>query len=835
MKALEPRVRRRRAGSWCKPAVMPRSVGAAIRRAGLGWSLVVACIPGVDSPALLAGPASVRAPASAPLLPYETLDQVRYRLLEEQDSDCDQKITARDQSSRRFRFRLQGQAYDVQGSYALSTLLEELELARRSDTAPRLDRVGEDPIARTSRRIRTEYWPALTRRLDEDGLPTLLDDPNVPGAAQRVLYVPGDDARALAYFRRAGRRYDAAYAELARTTAGIGASDLAGSELTAMLATADGRESLAELSRRLATAARAIDYPGLSRFLLARVKRLGQLFQQASRPCVNTNATRIGRVADQARDLLATFLPRTLAVRELPERREWPEWIATLGAAHGITSLALEEVGDTLVGVPFVVPGGRLGEMHGWQSHFILRGLIADEQFELAKGLVDNAIYVIEHYGATLEANRTYYLTRSQPPFIASMIRALWEALPAPDRDRRWLRRALGAAIREYDEVWGQAPRASSVCRGEGDQRACLDHYAGVGRGKLPEVEPGHFDGLWRNVGRSLEGSYWAGELPERDLVKELDSAFQNDRCMRESGHDTTYRWFYPTPHGRAGAYAENRCSDMLTVDLNSLLYKYEVDVAFLLDELGMPLEPTMARRAEAPRSSLDLGPGAWCARARNRFELMKTYLWSARDGLFYDALLTETGAIQTGYVSATTLYPLWATSDTCGSTGKSPPFSVAAKSLLVTNALRKLEAPGGLLASAQSSRDRFSPRGDREWDHPNGWAPHQMLAWYGLEAHGFRQDADRLIAAWLYMLVNNVIDQNGDIPEKFDVIARIPAAISETANGDTSTDSIATEGLAWMNASFQVGLARLSAEERRRLNQSLTPTDDITADHSRR
>jgi alpha,alpha-trehalase len=755
------------------------------------------------------------------MLPYETLDQVRYRLLEEQDSDCDQKITVLDQSSRRFRFRLQGQTYDVQGIYGLSTLLEELSLARQNGAAPRLDRVAEAPVLRLSRRIRDEYWPALTRRLDEDGLPALLDDPKVPGAPERVLYVPSDDPRALAYFRRVAQRFDTAYADLGRATAGLGAEELATSELRVMLATAEGRESLAELSRRLAGAVRALDYPGLSRFLLAAVTRLGDLFEQASRPCVNANSARVARLADQTRTELAKFAVRTLAVRELPERRLWPEWSATLGAAHGLLSLELRENGGAVAGAPFVVPGGRFNEMYGWDSHFILQGLIADERLDLARGLVDNAVYAIEHYGATLNANRTYYLNRSQPPFIAAMIRALWEALPTEDRDRRWLRRALRAAIQEYDAVWAAPPRQSNICEGDGERRACLDRYAGIGRGQPPEVEPGHFDGLWEAVGRSLEPSYRAGALDERNLTAELDRAFQHDRCMRESGHDTTYRWFHPTAHGIGGTHAENRCADMLTVDLNSLLYKYEVDVAFLLDELGMPLEPA-TRRAETAPSSLQIGPGAWCARAQSRFMLMKTYLWSARDGLFYDALLESSGVTQTGYVSATTLYPLWATSDTCGSTGKTPAFAVAAKSLLVTNALRQLDAPGGLLASARTSRDRFSTQNDRQWDYPNGWAPHQMLAWYGLEAHGFRQDADRLIAAWLYMIVRNAIDHNGTVPEKFDVVARTHAVFSEYGNVGTSFDYIASEGFGWMNASFQVGLKRLSTEERRRLNQAL-------------
>jgi alpha,alpha-trehalase len=796
----------------------------ALRRAGLGlWLGGVGCVPGAGhvSPVVpLAADSPSTAPA--PLLPYETLDQVRYRLLEEQDTDCDQKITINDQSSRRFRFRLQGQAYDYRGSYALSTLLEELTLARHNDSSPRLDRVGEDPIARTSRRIRTEYWPALTRRLDEDGLPEVLDDPKVPEAAQRVLYVPSDDAVALAYFRRAARRYDVAYAELARAMTGLGTLELAGSELTAMLRTAEGRESLSELSRRLVSAARGIDYPGLSRFLLKAVSRLGELFEQASRPCVNTNAGRIQRVAERARGELARFAQRTLSIRELPDRREWPEWIATLGAAHGILSLALESTSSGPRGVPFVVPGGRFNEMYGWDSHFILRGLIADEQLELARGLVDNAVYVVEHYGATLNANRTYYLTRSQPPFLASMIRALWEAQPAAHHDRRWLAQALRAAVREYDEVWGRPPRQSAVCRGDGNERVCLDRYAGIGRGQPPEVEPGHFDWLWQELGRSLEGSYRTGQLPARDLVSELDTAFAHDRCMRESGHDTTYRWFWKTAMVSAGARPQNRCADMLTVDLNSLLYRYEVDVAFLLGELGVPLEGPEERRPESAPASLQVVPSAWCARARNRFGLMKTYLWSARDGLFYDALLEPSGVLQTGYVSATTLYPLWATAEICGGTRAAPVFSVAEKSLLVTNALRQLEAPGGLLASAKSSRDRFSTRDDRQWDYPNGWAPHQMLAWYGLEANGFRQDADRLIGSWLHMMVSNAIDHNGTIPEKYDVVARTHAVFSEYGNVGTNFDYIASEGFGWMNASFQVGLALLSADERRRLNQSL-------------
>jgi alpha,alpha-trehalase len=92
------------------------------------------------------------------------------------------------------------------------------------------------------------------------------------------------------------------------------------------------------------------------------------------------------------------------------------------------------------------------------------------------------------------------------------------------------------------------------------------------------------------------------------------------------------------------------------------------------------------------------------------------------------------------------------------------------------------------------------------------------MLAWVGLEAHGFQEDAERLTFAWLYTLLTNVVDYNGTIPEKYDVVERTHAVFSEYGNVGTEFDYIASEGFGWMNASFQVGVKRLPAAERQRL-----------------
>jgi alpha,alpha-trehalase len=78
----------------------------------------------------------------------------------------------------------------------------------------------------------------------------------------------------------------------------------------------------------------------------------------------------------------------------------------------------IEPAGLLYLPSKYVVPGGRFNEMYGWDSYFIIRGLVRDNRLDLAQGMVENFFFEIEHYGAVLNANRTYYLTRSQPPFL---------------------------------------------------------------------------------------------------------------------------------------------------------------------------------------------------------------------------------------------------------------------------------------------------------------------------------------------------------------------------------------------------------------------------------
>jgi len=115
---------------------------------------------------------------------------------------------------------------------------------------------------------------------------------------------------------------------------------------------------------------------------------------------------------------------------------------------------------------PYIVPGGQFNEMYGWDSYFIIRGLIRDHRLEMAKGMVENFFFEIEHYGGVLNANRTYYLTRSQPPFLTSMILAVYEAEKAEGKtDVTWLQRAYPFAERDYEE-WNEKPHQNKRSHG---------------------------------------------------------------------------------------------------------------------------------------------------------------------------------------------------------------------------------------------------------------------------------------------------------------------------------------------------------------------------------
>ncbi len=464
-----------------------------------------------------------------------------------------------------------------------------------------------------------------------------------------------------------------------------------------------------------------------------------------------------------------------LEVVQLPKQIT-PQYVRSINLKPGILTLALTETAPgKLEGVPFVVPGGRFNEMYGWDSYFEALGLLTDGRVDLAKAMVENFVYEIRHYGQILNANRSYYLTRSQPPFLTSMALAVYEHFPNNQESRNWLAEVFRIAIREYHTVWMNRERLTETG---------LSRYYGYGLGITPETEVGHYDAVLAPYAeragmdvREYAQAMIAGEIEEPELVE----YFLHDRAVRESGHDTSYR-------------LENRAAHLNTVDLNSLLYKYEIDIAETIEKLfddALPMEDGSVERS-----------AVWRKRARERRELMNRLLWNEAQGMYFDYDFVEKQ--QTGYQSATTFYPLWAKL-----------ASPEQAERLLKKALPLFEAPGGIVASTLASRGKITPeRPPKQWDYPNGWAPHQMLIWQGLLNYGYQAEAQRLTYRWLDMITRNAADYNGTIPEKYDVVNRTHKVFAEYGNVGTEFDYITREGFGWMNASYQVGLQLLSREQ---------------------
>ncbi len=480
-------------------------------------------------------------------------------------------------------------------------------------------------------------------------------------------------------------------------------------------------------------------------------------------------------------------------------------FVRHLDGAHGILSLKLTtDAKGKQVGVPYVVPGGRFNELYYWDSYFIVLGLLHDERKDLARGTVDNLLYEMDHYGKIPNANRTYYLTRSQPPLLTAAIAAVYHARAG---DRMWLASALKTAIAEYRTVWLDGSHQVTI----GTNR--LSRYCDSGDGPCPEVESGHYDGpLAPWLERANRDASPAESLTPFEFLNQyqycgqfadvaaggltLKDFFRHDRAVRESGHDTTHRF-------------EDRCADFVTVDLNSLLYRYETDLAGLVDqEFGGTL----------PGVDGEYGSSSfWRQAARARKEAMLNLMWDDRRGYFFDYDYVERR--RSTYISATGMYPLWAkVLDENDANDRTRALRVA------DYARTKLEEPAGLVATAEESVVAAAHQDPRQWDYPYGWAPHQILAWQGLRNYGLDSDAGRLAYRWLFTIARNARDYNGTIPEKYNVMTGSHEVFVEYGNVGTRFSYIAPEGFGWMNASFEVGVDYLTDGQRADLRAMKPP-----------
>lgn len=224
------------------------------------------------------------------------------------------------------------------------------------------------------------------------------------------------------------------------------------------------------------------------------------------------------------------------------------------------------------------------------------------------------------------------------------------------DDNKAWLKRAIQAAIKEYHTVWAAQPRM--------DPKTGLSRYRPDGFGIPPETEATHFTHILQPYADKHEISILEfSEQYNNGTLKEpgLDEYFLHDRAVRESGHDTTYRF-------------EKRCANLATIDLNSLLYKYEVDIATAIQDVfddaleleeSFPLSPfppspqTFENLTRECSTSRVQTSEEWFRRAKLRKERIDKYLWNDAKNLYFDYDTVQEK--QTLYESVTAFWALWA------------------------------------------------------------------------------------------------------------------------------------------------------------------------------
>jgi alpha,alpha-trehalase len=370
----------------------------------------------------------------------------------------------------------------------------------------------------------------------------------------------------------------------------------------------------------------------------------------------------------------------------------------------------------------YIVPGGRFNEIYYWDSYFTMLGLEQSGRHDLAVDMVKNFAWLIDHYGHIPNGNRTYFLSRSQPPFFAAMVSLLAE------RDGPSTLSAYLPQLAEEYRFWMQG--SAGLAPGQAHRRVVR-----LADGSL-------LNRYWDDCDTPREESYGRDvKTAAAASGRAAPEVYRNLRAGAESGWDYSSRWL-----ADGKTLATIRTVEIVPPDLNSLLYHLELTLAEAYRIARQPDKATQLRK-----------------RADARKAAMRRHLWNAKNGVFADYLWKE--GRPTDHVTAATLYPLF--------------FGIADRHQAEQVALRvrsSLLQPHGLATTTINT--------GQQWDMPNGWAPLQWIAIKGLNDYGQKDLAAAIAERWIRRNIA-VYRQTGKLVEKYDLTGNAAAGGGEYALQD--------------------------------------------------
>lgn len=373
----------------------------------------------------------------------------------------------------------------------------------------------------------------------------------------------------------------------------------------------------------------------------------------------------------------------------------------------------LQHVADTVKGtslIPlphaYVVPGGRFREVYYWDSYFTMLGLEESKRYALIESMVKNFAYLIDTYGHIPNGNRTYYLSRSQPPFFSLMVQLL-----ANHKGSQVLATYRPQLIKEY-QYWMHG--AEKLKTG-----AAFEHAV-----RLPDGSV--LNRYWDASVEPREESYREDVLAGRQTKQKKADFYRNVRAAAESGWDFSSRWM-----ADGKTLATLQTTSLAAVDLNCLLYNLERVIARSY-ELSGDKKSTALYRTKA---------------LKRKTSLIK-YCWDDKAGCFRDYNWQRKA--KSAQMSIATTYPLY--------------FNIAssmqAKKIAVLIS-RKFLQPGGIATTLNNT--------GQQWDQPNGWAPLQYMSIMGLRNYKEDALAKIIAQRWMQLNIKE-FNKSGKLLEKYDV-----------------------------------------------------------------
>lgn len=350
---------------------------------------------------------------------------------------------------------------------------------------------------------------------------------------------------------------------------------------------------------------------------------------------------------------------------------------------------------------PFIVPGGRFTELYYWDSYWIIEGLLLSEMHDTAKGMIENFLYLVKKFGYIPNGTRKYYLGRSQPPFLISMMNLYWQNT----KDLKFLNQSVSLLEAEY--FFWQKHRSVIITVDKKSYK--VFHYNVISSNPRPESYS-HDEELVKN-------------LSQEERVRILSGL----KSAAESGWDFSSRWTLTADGVRTKNLRDINTMAIAPVCLNSLMGLNARLLSEFYEILG-----------NASKSNF------YKTLAEEMNTTMSRVFWSERDGVWLDYNLIKEELIPGFYPS--NLMPLW--TETYG-VERSPEF-VIEQVIAYLDRNNISSYPGGIPTSCVESGE--------QWDLPNGWAPLQYMVVLGLhKASKYSPRAEALALSYARVWVLNV------------------------------------------------------------------------------